>query len=282
MSCCLANGFLTLLPSAGVLNILGESINLRREFVTLSLWTLLFAIGCVEWGVWWIRESLAMRNIRGGYSRSNTWTRLAELRRNVSLVLSGIVVPILMIVLVVGLIYFVIILTRNSASLPMPFWVLLGACVAYALLRIPLWFVWRLVGGSIGRLIGFSLPTYRLTGGGVAIELHPVQVSLGGRRLPTEFHVSFDELDEVQHLSYVEAQTYRSYVVGPDVGLWFRQTKEYYQFPVSTSRPKTHLGYATIFGTHVLLRGPGLLYLFCFNTNDASDLIDAFQQHKGL
>jgi hypothetical protein len=138
--------------------------------------------------------------------------------------------------------------------------------------------VWRQVGGKVGKLARKGQARYTLVEGGVEIDLGAAKP--GGE--PARFRVGFDELDEVRSFSYLEAQAFLEDVVGPNVKLAARQTRDLYRYyRGEISRPTVYaLNGANSIGMNVLLRGPELFYLLGFDADDASDLVHVFERHK--
>jgi hypothetical protein len=127
-----------------------------------------------------------------------------------------------------------------------------------------------------------GLATYELLDGGVMIDPH-IPPPIGGKqyRRDYKFEVPFVELDEIHEFSsYPEAQTFMEYSVGPNLNLSVRQTKDMARFVKGEiARPRVYVQRTSI-GKIVLLRGPELFYMLGFDTDDVSDLLQAFQQFK--
>ena len=92
----------------------------------------------------------------------------------------------------------------------------------------------------------------------------------------------FDELTEVRPLSYVGARAFLRYEVGPNLDLAARQTRDVARYlKGDIARPGVYtIGTPTMAGTHVLLRGPELLYLLAVDGDDVADLGNAFEAQR--
>jgi hypothetical protein len=139
---------------------------------------------------------------------------------------------------------------------------------------------WREWGRQLIRPLGkySRLPKYELLDDGVIIHLIHHKHILKNHK----FYVSFDELDEIRQFSYsVEAEAFFKYTVGLDLRLAVRQMQSFRQsMKGKIPRPTLYCSQISDYGRVVSLRGPELFYVLTFDTNDASDLIEAFRKFK--
>jgi hypothetical protein len=142
---------------------------------------------------------------------------------------------------------------------------------------------WRQWGG--GPIRSFrkvaSLPKYELLDDSVIIDLKFLPIGKRSRKA-YKFRVGFDELDEIrQFLSSGQTRVFLKYTVGPNPGFAFRKMRDFRRYlKGKIPRPTIYISRYCDAGQTVLLRGPKLFYIFEFDTDDASDLIEAFQNFK--
>ena len=249
------------------------------DSVLLWMFTTVFPISFVEGGLFWIRESRAMGSVAGDYPRSNGWSQVGRAQAILDLVGGVCAVFFLLALIGLALVALLSLVVSAPVSLPGSALGLVAASVLYLIVRFPAALIWREVSGQVGTLARKGLATYRLVDGGVEIDLGTRK---GRSREPARVRLRFDELEEIRRFTFVEAQTFLKYTVGPNVELFARQTQDLYRYyRGEIPRPRVYtLTAANSVGTNVLLRGGDLFYLLSFEADDVSDLIEAFETHK--
>ena len=175
------------------------------------------------------------------------------------------------------------IFSRPLSALPMRFWLVLGLFALYLLIRPVLALVLRPVGRSVTSL----MPTFAHDGNAITLDLKrkrglpPSQrkfISVGTE--PCIVKIGFDELDEVRAFSYVEAQSFVQYELGPDLQLALKQGKDLYRYlNGELDRPSVY-GHWGALGTTLLLRGPNLCYLISVSNDNVNELVAVFNIFK--
>lgn len=122
------------------------------------------------------------------------------------------------------------------------------------------------------------LPTYQLTEDGVTIKLF----TMANKKHPNPkpVHIRFDEVDDLQVLTYTEAEALLKYNIGPDLQLSVRQVKDTAAYlKGEIPRPSVYT-FGDAKSDCVLIRGPALFYMIAFDTDNVSDLIEAYRSFK--
>jgi hypothetical protein len=280
VSCCLS--LLLIVPiSDWLFVLLGADTQARWNIsFSLALWAVPLPILCMEYGIYWIRKSRRMGDTQGGYPVGNIYTGIARFLLPIGMVLSGMLILASTIFIAIEMFIFGIAFIKDPGSLTQPLLIMAGLLVLYGIVRTVLWFLWRWVGKPAARQYSIGLAKYQLIEGGVEIDLnYPIQIGKPG---PSRFVVRFNELEEARVMTYHETLTFLQFTVGPNIPLGLQEPRDVYQWRTGKiPRPTVHLSTAkNPFGIKVLLRGPGLFYLISFHTEDAGDLIVAFQHSR--
>ncbi len=181
-------------------------------------------------------------------------------------------------------------ISGREGRLPWPFWMVVGIYVVYFLIRRPLA---RALKGATkpgtrgGKLVASVTPTFTLEGNVIVLDLKRKRARPGEQRgfisvgsEPCIVRIAFDELDEVRAMSYVEAQSYVQYEIGPDVQLALKNTTELYRYIAGQVERPTYYGHWGAVGTTLALRGPALFYLVSVANENVDELLAAFSTYK--
>jgi len=126
---------------------------------------------------------------------------------------------------------------------------------------------------KIGRL-----PFYALKADGVVIDLNYLTV---GSDKKYSFKVSFNEIDEIKSLSFIEAENYQKYTIGPNVPLVAEKVKQEIQFlQGKIPRPEVYFMDAASNGINLLMRGPRVFYMLPVSNENIDELLDAYRDYK--
>lgn len=265
----------------GNFEFLGRTWNVVQKSDSRWLWmsAIIIPILFFEGGLLTIRRGRVISNVDGTYPKSKLWSGFVRFRLSLSLLFSRI-----SILVQVGLALFAVkILLDLSRQTPdtLPeivenYFLIAGA---YCVLRMPLAFIFRKMSKPFGKLARKGLTKYNVVRGGVEIDLG-VRMPKSGK--PARFKINFSELKEVRSMTYIEAEKFLQYTVGSNLKLSARQTSDLYKYyREEIPRPRVYtLAAPNTVGITVLLRGGDLFYLFCFDTDDASDLINAFESYR--
>lgn len=143
------------------------------------------------------------------------------------------------------------------------------------------------VAGGIGEWIQPNsspyLPRYTLKDGGLTLDLAITDLRDGNRKYLVEF--SFDELDVLEAMEYMEARQYVQYQTGIDFGTKLKaglssipEQIAYMQGKIPKPRH-----YANVRGRNLpvlIMIGTDLFYVISVANPDNTALIKAFQEHK--
>ena len=123
-----------------------------------------------------------------------------------------------------------------------------------------------------------GLPTYRLSEDGVTINLFPD----AGKKFPElqPIHIRFEEIDELQVMTYTESEAFLKYNIGPDFQLSKRQIEDTAAYLKGKIQRPSVYTYGGAKNDCVLIRGPELFYMISFDTDNVSDLTQAYQSFK--
>jgi hypothetical protein len=232
----------------------------------------------------WVRQAFTLEE-----SKFSAQPRgLASTLGSLALLRDLILVPLLPILAFAANVVLIFLLarevtSRGFAALPTKFWLVVGLYVVYFLARQPILAVLR----RASRPLTSTIPTYTLQGDTIVLDLKRKRSSASSRRGfisigsdPCIVTIRFDELDEIRALSYVEAQSFVQYELGPDLQLALRGTKELYRYlGGEIERPAVYSHWGSL-GVVLLLRGPKLFYLVSVANADVEELVAAFNAYK--
>ncbi len=100
---------------------------------------------------------------------------------------------------------------------------------------------------------------------------------------PPPVFIGFDETEQLEVFTYTEADAFLKYKVGPVLELGVRQTRDFMRYVKGEiPRPSVYAfgGAGSNGDRRVLIRGPELFYMVTFDTDDVSDLIEAYHSYK--
>lgn len=271
---------LTLLPQQGQSHLFGGTgsfNNFLPASTSTCIFVAVFLIVYIECALWWTRQSLRIDEAKLDYADKSLWTHIA-----VFFQYAGIVYAVILSLIVLALTclfgYITIdLLTANPLSFSSGFFIAAGIYVVYAIARNPVRSTIKKSGAA--KKLSSDLPTYTLADRGLTIDLKIKNLKDPSKSLVT---IGFDDIDEIRTFSFVEAQTFLKYEVGPNLELVIRQTKDLHDYVKGKiERPSVYTFTAIqSVGKIVLLKGPDLFYFLAFDTEDVSDLAAAFNSFK--
>lgn len=224
----------------------------------------------LEGGLWRWREALEMRQEALKYKPKNIWSMLAAINQ-----FKDIINAVFFLVIFIFLLSFLLHeLWRFPKVISSNIIIYTATIVVYLATRNILAKGWK---GSMKKFRK-GLPTYQLTEDGVTIKLF----TMAGNKHPDPppVHIGFAEIDELQVMTYTEAEAFRKYNIGPDFQLSIRQMKDTAAYlKGEIPRPSVYI-FGGAQSNCVLIRGADLFYLIVFDTDDVSDLIQAFNSFK--
>jgi hypothetical protein len=263
---------LTLLPQHG------ESFNNYLSTSTsASIFVAVFLVVYIECALWWTRQSLRIDKDKLEYADKSLWTHIAVFFQYAGIAYAVILALILLALTCLFLYITINLLAANPLSFSSGFFIMAGIYVVYAVARNPVRSMLKKSGAT--RKLGSGLSTYTLTDKGLTIHLKIKNLKDPSKSLVT---IGFSDIDEIRTFSFVEAQTFLKYEVGPNLEIVIRQTKDLHDYVKGKiDRPSVYAFTAIqSVGKIVLLKGPDLFYFLAFDTEDVSDLINAFNSFK--
>jgi hypothetical protein len=263
---------LTLLPQHG------ESFNNYLSTSTsASIFVAVFLVVYIECALWWTRQSLRIDKAKLEYEDKSLWTHIAVFFQYAGIAYAVILALILLALTCLFLYITINLLAANPLSFSSGFFIMAGIYVVYAVARNPVRSMLKKSGAT--RKLGSGLSTYTLTDKGLTIHLKIKNLKDPSKSLVT---IGFSDIDEIRTFSFVEAQTFLKYEVGPNLEIVIRQTKDLHDYVKGKiDRPSVYAFTAIqSVGKIVLLKGPDLFYFLAFDTEDVSDLINAFNSFK--
>lgn len=251
-----------------------NSIAAESLLATIVMWLCmpLAAIIPMEIGLWRLRTALEIREENLEHKSKSIWSKIGLIWQYTDILRTGISLLIILLLLTFSIFEF----THIPKSLSLHIVLYTITTVGYFVLRRSL----GSKGKSILKKARKGNPTYHLTEDGITIKL----VTMMNKKHPDPppVHIRFDEIEELKNLTYVEAEAFLKYKVGPDVELGARQTKDfikYVQGKIPRPTVYTIAGLSTG-GQIVFIKGKDLFYLINFDADDVTDLLEAYENHK--
>jgi len=238
--------------------------------------SLLFTV-FLEAAFWLIRQGFKIDTSKLANKERNAWSFAGLLTK-----IRDLGQVVVLVVMMLAFLTFIIYAYRddfmnNPIQFTQQFYVLLATFGVYILLRHPL----KSILGSMGKKVRGNLSRYRLTSKGIEIDLN--FKNLTNRSKKYKVNIGFDEIDEIRTFSFMEAQSFLKYEIGPNVELVARQTQDMFQYMKGESnRPGVYtISALSSIGKTVFMRGPQLFYFLTFDTEDVGELINAFNSFRG-
>lgn len=271
---------LTVLPQQGESHLFGGTGSFNNYLpgsTFAAIFVAVFLIIYIECALWWTRQSLIIEERKLESADKNLWSLIALFYQYSSIVHAAIISLILLALTCLFSYIIIDLLTSNPLSFSGQFFIMAGIYVLYAIVRNPLHSAVKRSGAA--KKMGSNMPTYTLNDRGLTIDLKMKGLKDPSKNLVT---IGFDELDEIRTFSFVEAQTFLKYEVGPNIELVVRQTKDMYDYVKGKIERPSVYTFTAIHsaGKIMLLKGPDLFYFTAFNAEDVTDLVDAFNSFK--
>ncbi len=223
------------------------------------------------------RQAVEIDESKMEYKENSLWTGIATLFQYGDIIHSAI--GFLMVAGLTCLFGYIIYdqFRYNPLTVSNEFYLILGTITLYVLIRIPL--ASLIKKKKVAGALGTGQPTYMLTDRGLTINLKMMNLKDPSKNMVT---LGFDEIDEIRTFTFLEAGAFLKYKVGPNLELTIRQIKDLQDYVRGKiPRPTVYtFGAGQSFGTNIFIQGPDLFYFLTFNTQDASDLINAFNKFK--
>jgi len=268
---------LTLLPEQGQSGGTGSFNNRLPASTSTCIFVALFLIVYIECALWWTRQSLRIEEAKLEYKDKSLWTQIAVFFQYAGIV-QAVILSLVLLALAILFAYIIInLLTTNPLSISSGFFVMAGIYAAYVIARNLLLTMFK--KSRAARKLGTDLPTYVLTNKDLTIDLKMKNLKDQSKNL---VKIGFDELDEIRTFSFVEAQTFLKYEIGPNLEIVIKQTRDLHDYVKGRiERPSVYTFTAIqSVGEIVLLKGPDLFYFLSFDSEDVSDLVTAFNSFK--
>ncbi len=284
--------FVPLVTHPGVARVNGQERAMtsnERLVITIVFVLMLIVLG--EAARNWASQSFRLDPSKLAASSATIWSTLGR----VALLRSLIGLPLLLFMALAANIILgyelVSTIGARRTVLPRPFWMVVGIYLVYALVRRPLA---RKLKGAMkkgtrgGKVVASIVPTFTVEGESVILDLARKRARPPAERgffsiasVPCVVKIRFDELDEIRAFSYVEAQSFVQYQMGPDLRIGLEGGQDLRRYlSGEIERPSTYGHWGSV-GTTLFLRGPSLFYLITVaNTDDVPALQDAFGAFK--
>jgi hypothetical protein len=273
---------LALIPTEGGTAVspwLGEyrynSLSLESPIANAVLWLLIPipALIALKGGIWRLSMAIEIRMSTLEYKPNTIWSKIAGLIQIIDIVNTGLF-----------LLLFLFLLTLSLHELWYAPKAVTVKIICYVVTLVIFFLTRKKIEGlsvSLNRKIERGLPTYTLTQDGVIIKL----VTMWNKKHPDPIpvHIRFDEIDDLQVLTYLEADSFLQYNIGPDLNLGLQQTKDLAKYVKGEiSRPGVYAfgGAGSSGSNRVLIRGPQLFYMLTFDNDDGSNLVRAYRSYK--
>lgn len=254
-----------------------NSLSLGSALANAMLWFFMPipALFAFEGGLWRLHQGVKIREDKLKSQRETFWSKIAVFDQFIDL-FNTVLFIIFLLLLITGSVYE---LSHLPKKLSVNIVIYAFTIFAYILIRK------KLVKGlvSTSKLLRKGAPTYKLTEDGITIKL----VAMWNKKQanPPPVHIRFDEIEQLEVFSYVEAEAFLEYEVGPDLQLSVRQTKDFVRYVKGEiPRPSVYAFGSSGSGLdkRVLISGPELFYMITFENEDISDLLDAYSSFKAL
>lgn len=226
----------------------------------------------LEGALWRWREGLEMRKDVLKYKPNTVWSMFATFNQFKD-IFNAVIFLVIFIILISLLLHE---LWHFPKAISKNIILYTATVVVYLVTRNKLGKVWK----GAAKRYRKGLPTYRLVEDGVVIELFPSAHKKHPDLQPV--YIRFAEVDELQVMTYTESEAFLKYNIGPDFELSKRKigdTVAYLKGEIA--RPSVY----TSGGAQndcVLIRGAELFYMISFDTDDVSDLIDAYRSFRNF
>lgn len=224
----------------------------------------------LEAALWRLREGLEMRKETLKYKPGTVWSAFAVFNQFKDII-SAVIFLGAFIILITLLLHelwlFPKAFSKNIA-------LYIATIVVYFAIRKKLGKAWK----GAAKRFRKGLPTYRLSEDGVTINLFPD----AGKKFPElqPIHIRFEEIDELQVMTYTESEAFLKYNIGPDFQLSKRQIEDTAAYLKGKIQRPSVYTYGGAKNDCVLIRGPELFYMISFDTDNVSDLTQAYQSFK--
>jgi len=258
--------------------ILGEyhysSLSLESPLANALLWLLMPvpALVALKGGIWRLKRGLEIRKSALAHKPQTVWASIGTFLQFRDIFNTGFFM-LLFLALLALLLHF---LWYGPKAISANILFYLVTIVVYFLMRK------RITSflDSVSQKILKGLPTYTLTDNGVTIKL--ITMSNHKQPAPPPVHISFEEIEDLQVLTYVEAESYLRYNIGPDLNIGIKQAKDYAQYVKGNiTRPSVYtFGAPSSNDMNVVIRGPELFYMLVFDAVDLSDLVEAYRSYQ--
>jgi hypothetical protein len=251
------------------------SLTLESPIANALLWLLvpIPALISLKGGIWRLRRALEIRQSTLEYKANTIWSKIAILIQFKDIIDNGLFLLLFLALLTISLHEF----WYAPKAFTINCFCYMATLIIYFLTRKKLEGLWS----SLNRKIEKGMPSYTLTEDGVTIKL----VTMWNKKHPdpSPVHIKYNEIDDLQVFTYLEADSVLKYNIGADLNLGVQQTKDFAQYVKGEiSRPSVYAfgGAGGSNGNRVLIRGPQLFYMLTFDNDDGSNLVQAYRSYK--
>lgn len=241
----------------------------------------ILALGLIETGLFWISKS---RDIRPDHLTS--WSgagRLSKTAGHMALWRACVnLISYLLFVIFLSATFYLLVVLNTGKTLAM-------CALSYSQLILTFFYIFirkRLslaiqpLLQRITLLVSQQLPGYELKNRQIALDLKVKNIHQPENR--SLITITFDELEEIKILSYLEARTLLNYQIGPDMFLATQSVKDLYKYLKNEIPKPRYYSKISSMGSVLLLKGPELFYLLSVSNQDHQALLKAFKQAKNL
>lgn len=259
--------------------LLISAIPSPRETETLAWGGVAFFIACViDIFALFVRQGFEIRSSVLGPDRADPWAKIGRVSAWISI---GGGVPLL---LAFAALWGVIIVQSPGLQITRAFVVQVLVYFFYVLVRIPLQFAIKSTSAAakpaapsrVEQFFQGHLPVCRVVPGGITIDL-----KMGNtQHKQYSVQIPFAEIDELQAMTFFEAQAYEKYNIGANVPMALQQAKDLYLYMKGAiPRPTVYLN-AQSGGPTLLIRGRNVFYLITVNPNGVDEVMAAWIAFK--
>jgi len=261
---------------AGSVLVISLSATTKGSIATWVI-TPLFLIVFIELTLNSARQAIAIRNDQVRYDSPTLASQIGRASQPV-----GAMFSIIVAILFLGMLGFILLMAFKTLAagqgISVPFIAQVSVYGSYMLVRVPLLTLLRRVGTRVGGAMRKSLPSYRIVGDGILLDL--AWRTVGHPDKKRIVSIGFSEIEEMRALTFAEAQAFQTYSVGPDFKLAMQQTKGMYDYLKGTIPRPTVLDLVSSNGLTLFLKGPSLFYLLTVGKTDVSDLLNAYASFR--
>lgn len=297
----------------GRITVIGQATRAplpAEEFIFTMIFVFVIIIGGEAVRVW-VRQAFSIDESKLSGSPNTVYSEIGKVLLVKNLIGTIFFCFLLLIANGVTIYFLVTSIAARKDPLPTMFWIVLGTYAVYVVIRKPIGALLTSAGRGLpgtaqpsarstigatapaptrsiaGAIESAILASYTIQNDSIVLDLNRKRARPPGKRpfisvgnQPSVVTIRFDELDEIRALTFVEAQAFVQYKVGPDLQLGLKLTSDLFHYMNGETERPSHYGSWGSLGTVLLLRGSTLFYLVSVSNPNVNDLIDAFNAFK--